>query len=113
MSIVRIPAESTIPEAVSDGPWSGSRLAEVFPADGDTRMSCGIHEIPASQTIVEKAPVDDVLHILEGEIRIDSDGTVETFSAGDFAYLHAGARQVYTVPDRVKLVYVTYPRNWT
>ncbi len=113
MTIKRIPAESVVLNAVPDGPWRGSNLAEVFAADGDTRMSCGVHEILTSGTVVDEAPVDDVLCILEGEIEIESDGVVETFQAGDFAYLRAGARQVYTVRERVKLVYVTYPCNWS
>jgi ethanolamine utilization protein EutQ len=75
-------------------------------------MSCGVHELFASVTVVEKAPVDDVLYILEGEIEIDADGVAETYRAGDFAYLHAGARQTFTVRDRVKHIYVTYPRDW-
>jgi ethanolamine utilization protein EutQ (cupin superfamily) len=75
-------------------------------------MSCGIHEIFASEIIVEKAPVDDVLYVLEGEIEIEAGGAAETFRAGDFAYLRAGARQRFIVRDRVKHVYVCYPGNW-
>ncbi|NQU44242.1 DUF861 domain-containing protein [bacterium] len=113
MTIKRIPKESIALNKVPNGIWSGSNIAEVFPADGDTRMSCGIHELFASETIVEKAPVDDVLYILEGAIEIDSDGVVERYEAGDFAYLRAGARQKFTVRDRVKHIYVTFPCNWS
>ncbi|MDP7288194.1 MAG: cupin domain-containing protein [Phycisphaerae bacterium] len=112
MSIKKISGESVVPARVPDGIWSGSNLAEVFPTSGDTNMSCGVHELFASVTVVEKAPVDDVLYILEGEIEIDADGVAETYRAGDFAYLHAGARQTFTVRDRVKHIYVTYPRDW-
>ena len=113
MSVEKISRESIVLSEVPDGAWSGSNIAEILPAAGDTRMSCGIHEIFASETVVEKAPVDDVLYILEGEIEIDADGITEKFQAGDFAYLRAGARQKFTVRDRVKHIYVTYPRNWS
>ena len=113
MSNKKICKEAIVLERISEGTWSGSNLMEVFPAAGDTEMSCGIHELFASETVVEKAPVDDVLYILEGEIEIESDGVVEKYRAGDFAYLRAGARQKYTVAERVKHVYVTYPRNWS
>ena len=113
MSIKKISKESVIPGRILDGIWSGSNLAEVFPAAGDTRMSCGVHELFASETVVENAPVDDVLYILEGEMEIDADGVVEKYQAGDFAYLRAGARQTFTVRDRVKHIYVTYPCNWS
>ena len=113
MSIKKISKQSIVPGNITDGIWSGSNLAEVFPATGDTRMSCGIHELFASETVVENAPVDDVLYVLEGEIEIDSDGVVEKYQEGDFAYLRAGARQKFTVRDRVKHIYVTYPRNWS
>ena len=112
MRIKRVPRESIVLGKVSDGIWSGSSIAEVFPATGDTKMSCGVHELFASVTVVEKAPVDDVLYILEGEIEIDADGVVQRYQAGDFAYLRAGARQKFTVRDRVKHIYITYPCNW-
>lgn len=113
MSMMKIAKEAIVLSKAPAGTWAGSNIAEVFPATGDTRMSCGIHEIFASETVVDKAPVDDVLYILEGEIEIESDGVVETCRAGDVVYLRAGARQVFTVRDRVKHVYVTYPCDWS
>jgi len=65
-----------------------------------------------TDAVVEKAPVDDVLYILDGEITIEADDKKETYHAGDFAYLFAGARQRYTVTDHVKLIYICYPRDW-
>ena len=113
MSIKKISSKSVVFRTMQDAPWSGSNLAEIFPASGNTRMSCGIHELFTSETIVKKAPVDDILYILEGEVEIESDGITEKYQAGDFAYLHAGARQKFIVRDRVKHIYVTYPCNWT
>jgi len=110
--VKKVPGELVAPSRVPDGIWAGSNLAEVFPADGDTDMSCGVHELFASVTVVEKAPIDDVLYILEGEMEIDAGGVVETVRAGDFAYLRAGVKQTFTVRERVKHIYVTYPRNW-
>ena len=112
MSIKKISSESVVLNEIPDGTWGGSTIAEIFPATGDTQMSCGVHELPASEIVVECAPVDDVLYILEGEMDIHSDGVVETYRAGDFAYLRAGAKQIFTVRNRVKHIYVTYPCNW-
>ena len=112
MGILKRSKEEIVFEPIVHGPFSGSIIAEVFDTSGATTMSCGIHEIPASVTIVEKAPVDDVLYVLEGEIDIESDGVSKTYRAGDFAYLRAGERQKYTVKDRVKHIYVCYPGNW-
>ncbi|HUW33848.1 MAG TPA: cupin domain-containing protein [Planctomycetota bacterium] len=112
MSITKVAKDDVVLQPVHEGPWAGSNLAEVFSSTGRTRMSCGVHELFASDTVVDKAPVDDVLFILEGEIEIESDGKKETFRAGDFAYLHAGARQRFVVRNRVKHIYVTYPCNW-
>ena len=113
MSIKKISKESIVLNKITDGIWSDSNIAEIFSAAGDTKMSCGIHELFISETVVEKAPVDDVLYILEGEIEIDSDGIIKKYQAGDFAYLRAGARQKFTVRNRVKHIYVTYPCNWS
>ena len=112
MSIKKVSSESVTPDNVAEGIWAGSNLAEIFPTSGDTNMSCGVHELFESVTVVENAPVDDVLYILEGQMEIDADGVVETYHAGDFAYLRAGARQTFTVRQRVKHIYITYPRDW-
>lgn len=112
MGILKQSKEEIAFVPIAEGPFAGSRIAEVFDTSGKTRMSCGIHEIPASVTVVDKAPVDDVLYILEGEIEIVSDGVRQTYRAGDFAYLRAGERQQFTVKDRVKHLYVCFPGNW-
>jgi ethanolamine utilization protein EutQ (cupin superfamily) len=112
MSLRKVSKNDVVLTEVQDLPWKGAKVAEVFPSSGTTRMSCGIHEIFASETIIEKAPVDDVLFILEGEIEIDTDNESYKYAAGDFAYLHAEVKQRFIVKDRVKLVYVTYPCNW-
>ncbi|MFH1612653.1 MAG: cupin domain-containing protein [bacterium] len=112
MSIKKVLKESIVLNTISDGIWAGSNIAEIFPATGDTKMSCGIHELFESERIVEKAPVDDILYILEGEIEISSDGVVEKYQAGDFAYLCAGSRQIFTIRNRVKHIYISYPCNW-
>lgn len=112
MGILKRPKAEVVLTPIVQGPFAGSNIAEVFDTSGATTMACGIHEIPASVTIVEKAPVDDVLYILEGEIEIESAGVRQTYRAGDFAYLCAGERQQFTVKNKVKHLYVCYPGNW-
>jgi ethanolamine utilization protein EutQ (cupin superfamily) len=112
MGLLKRSREDIVFLPIGQGPFAGSRIAEVFDTSGDTVMSCGIHEIPASVTQVEKAPVDDVLYILEGEIDIESNGVRQTYRPGDFAYLRKGERQTFSVKDRVKHLYVCHPGNW-
>ena len=112
MGIIKRSKAEVVFTPITEGPFAGSTISEVFDTSGATAMACGIHEIPASVTIVEKAPVDDVLYILEGAIEIEADGVSHTYRSGDFAYLRAGARQKFTVKDRVKHLYVCYPGNW-
>lgn len=110
---MKISKESIKFKPIQEGLWSGSKIAEVLPANGNTKMSCGIHELFTSETVVEKAPVNDVLYILEGEIEIDSNGVTEKYQAGDFAYLQAGVKQKFIVSEHVKHIYVSYPCNWS
>jgi ethanolamine utilization protein EutQ (cupin superfamily) len=112
MAILKKSKQEIVFAPIPDGAFAGSSIAEVFDTSGATVMSCGIHEIPASVTRVEKAPVDDVLYILEGEMEVESNGRKQTYTAGDFAYLRAGETQIYTVKTRVKHLYVCYPGNW-
>jgi len=101
-------AFSTIP----GGPFADTEIAEVFDTSGKTQMACGIHEIGPSVRVVEKAPVSDVLYILEGELTIEANGISQTYRAGDFAYLYAGHKQTFIVKNRVKHIYVCYPAQW-
>lgn len=112
MGILKRAKDEVVFKPITQGEFSGTIIAEVFDTSGETKMSCGIHEIPASVTVVEKAPVDDVLYILEGEITIEANGVSQTYRAGDFAYLRAGERQTFTVKNKVRHLYVCYPGNW-
>ena len=112
MGILKKAKEEIVFKPIEQGAFAGSRIAEVFDTSGKTILSSGIHDIPASVTVVEKAPVNDVLYILEGEIEIEANGVRQTYRAGDFAYLCAGERQQFTVKNRVKHLYVCYPGNW-
>ncbi len=97
---------------VTEGRWVGSAIAEVFESGGDTRMACGIHDIPASETIAENPPVDDILYILEGNIEISCADITETFETGDFVYLKAEVPRKFVVDKHARLLYITYPSNW-
>jgi len=112
MGLLKKAKEEVVLQPVEDGLWAGSNIVEVFDTSGRTRMSCGIHELFASDTLVEAAPVDDVLYILEGEIEIQAGGISQTYHAGDFVYLFAGFEQRFIVREHVKHVYVCYPSNW-
>jgi len=80
MSIKKISKQSIVLNKIPDGTWANTNIAEIFPAVGDTKMSCGVHELFASEIIVEKAPVDDILYILEGEMEIESNGIIKSLT---------------------------------
>ena len=112
MNVLKKSGADIVFRPIRDGAFAGSNIAEVFDTSGRTKMACGIHEIIAADVVVDKAQVDDVLYILEGEMEIDADGVVQTFRAGDFVYLRSGVKQRFIVRARVKHVYVCYPSNW-
>jgi len=111
--MIKVAARDIQLKPITDVPrWVGSRLAEIFDTSGKTRMGCGIHEIFKSETVEADRVVDDLLHILEGEIAIRMGDRTETFRQGDFAYVAAGTTVTYIVKEHVKLIYVVYPANW-
>ena len=59
-----------------------------------------------------KNTVADILFQLIEEGAFAGSNIAETFRAGEFACLRAGKRQIYTVEDQVRLLYVCYPRDW-
>ena len=111
-ALIKCSRENIEMVTVTEGRWAGSTLGEIFESGGDTRMACGIHDIPASETIAENPLVDDILYILDGEIEISCDDLTETFVQGDFANLRAGVSRKFVVPQRVRVLYVTYPCMW-
>ena len=113
MSFLKVAREDVVLKLVTDVPrWIGSNLAEVFTSEDDVSMACGIHEIFASETPEPNPVVADLLYILEGEIEVRIEGESKIYRQGDFAYLSAGPDRTYIVPERVKLIYVTYPSDW-
>jgi ethanolamine utilization protein EutQ (cupin superfamily) len=110
--ILKMSGKEMASSPVREGPWKGSHLAEAFPADGSTKMSCGIHTIPPSRTTALNPVADDVLYILDGEMDILSEGVTAHFEKGDFAYLPAGVPRTFIVHREISHVYVTYPCRW-
>jgi len=112
MALLKKAKNEVVFKNIPSGPFADTALAEIFDTSGKTEMSCGIHEISPSVRVVEKAPVSDVLYILEGELTIEAGGVTHTYRAGDFAYLCAGHKQTFTVKKRVKHIYICYPAKW-
>ena len=54
MTIKKIAKDSLVLSRIPDGLWAGSNIAEVLPATGDTKMSCGIHELFASESVPDQ-----------------------------------------------------------
>lgn len=67
----------------------------------DKRYRCGIWECSAG-TFHWFFVLDEIVHILEGEVFIEYESRTLHLRAGDVAYFPIGADTIWRVPDRVR-----------
>jgi uncharacterized cupin superfamily protein len=78
-----------------------------FAESPDKRLSSGIWECTAGKFQVKFA-LDEIVHILEGEVRVreDGEGVVYTLRPGDAAYFPLGLTTHWDVPRFVRKFFV-------
>jgi uncharacterized protein len=67
----------------------------------DKRYRCGIWDCTAGR-FHWFFVLDEIVHILEGEVFIEYDGRTTRLQAGDVAYFPVGAATIWRVPVRVR-----------
>ena len=70
----------------------------------DGRVATGVWDSEAGVFEVNFT-CDEVVHILEGEVRVTSNGATQTLRPGDVAYFRKGLRSTWDVPNYVRKVW--------
>ena len=84
---------------------SGPNTRTVQPIrSSDGRVSTGLWDCQAGVFEV-KFGCDEVVHILDGEVNVTSNGAVQTLRAGDVAFFHEGLTTTWDVPRYVRKVW--------
>ncbi len=76
-------------------------------ADKTKQLDAGVWECEPNRHVIEPAPYDEFVYLLEGCIDvIDDDGTVATYNAGDSFVMPRGCKCTWDVKEPVRKLYV-------
>lgn len=78
-----------------------------FYADQTGQLDAGVWECEPNRHVIEAAPYDEFVYLLEGHIDvIDDDGAIQTFKAGDSFMMPRGCKCTWDVKEPVRKLYV-------
>lgn len=75
-------------------------------------MACGFMTMEKASFELALA-YDEIQFIIEGRLNLGVDGRTYEGRAGDVFFVPQGTRITFDCPDWVRLLYVTYPANWS
>ncbi len=112
---VRLPTSGTVPgleptdyippETLKSGDPQERGLS--YYADQTGQLDSGVWECEPNKHIIESAPYDEFVYLLQGRIDvIDDEGNTETYNAGDSFVMPRGCNCTWDVKEPVRKLYV-------
>lgn len=99
------PTEYIPPETLESG--DPKERGRSFYADQTKQLDAGVWECEPNRHVIEAAPYDEFVYLLEGRIDvIDDQGAVESYAAGDSFVMPRGCRCTWDVKEPVRKLYV-------
>lgn len=99
------PTDYIPPETIESG--TPNERGRSLYADQSGQLDAGVWECEPNKHIIESAPYDEFVYLLEGQIDvIDADGGVETYKAGDSFMMPRGCKCTWDVKAPVRKLYV-------
>ncbi len=88
-------------------------LLDVITYQDGSPMSAGIMSWKKEDSFPWELTYDEVDYVIEGELEITIDGQVFSGKQGDIFYIPKGSKILFGTPSYTKIMYVTYPANWS
>lgn len=88
-------------------------LLDVITYQDGSPMSAGIMSWKKEDSFPWELTYDEVDYVIEGELEITIDGQVFSGKQGDIFYIPKGSKIIFGTPSYTKIMYVTYPANWS
>jgi uncharacterized cupin superfamily protein len=99
------PTDYIPPESLQSG--DPKERGRSFYADQTGQLDAGIWQCEPNRHVLEAAPYDEFVYLLEGQIDvIDDEGGVESFKAGDSFMMPRGCKCTWDVKQAVRKLYV-------
>ena len=92
------------------GPPGVARVGRAVSADLSPSIAAGIAEFDQC-SIQWQVHYDEVVHVLEGVFRLQSEGQTHEANVGDTMWIPKGTKLSYE-GDRARIFYAVYPGNW-
>jgi ethanolamine utilization protein EutQ len=91
----------------------GMELARVLTSAGTTMLGGGFSRFVAEAELADwTLRYDEVFYVLEGELAIESGGSVTRAGAGEILLIAQGTTVTYRASAGTKAFFVLHPRNW-
>lgn len=84
---------------------------DLFSLQESPRLGCGIMEMEQT-TFPWKLDYDEIDYVIEGSLTICREGTSVTAGPGELILIPKGSSIQFSVPDKARFLYVTYPADW-
>jgi ethanolamine utilization protein EutQ len=91
----------------------GMELARVLTSAGTTMLGGGFSRFVGEAELADwTLQYDEVFYVLEGELAIESGGSVTRAGAGEILLIARGTTVTYRANAGTKAFFVLHPRNW-
>ena len=84
---------------------------DLFSLSESPRLGCGIMEMERT-TFDWTLDYDEIDYVMDGELTIVKDRMQVTAGPGEIILIPKGSRIQFSVPERARFIYVTYPADW-
>ena len=84
---------------------------DVLSLEESRRLGCGIMEMKET-TFDWTLNYDEIDYVIEGSLRINKGNASVTAGPGEMILIPKGSRIQFSVADKARFLYVTYPADW-
>lgn len=84
---------------------------DLFSLDESPRLGCGLM-VMEKTTFDWNLNYDEIDYVIEGSLTICTDKGSVTAGPGEIILIPKGSRIQFSVPEKARFLYVTYPADW-
>ncbi len=84
---------------------------DLFSLDESPRLGCGVMEMDHT-TFDWTLNYDEIDYVIEGSLTIIKNGKSVTAGPGELILIPKGSAIQFSVPEKARFLYVTYPADW-
>ena len=92
-------------------PWHKVYTHDLFSLQESPRLGCGVMEMEKT-TFPWTLQYDEIDYVIEGFLTICYGDTTVTAGPGELILIPKGSSIQFSVPDKARFLYVTYPADW-